>query len=255
VIAVLGLGGVLVGFPLAALAERSLRVGDGYGLGHYRALGHRAAVLPASGLDAVLTSLRIALVAAGVATAVGVVASMVVVRGGRPGRALEALALVPLGVSAVTLGFGYLLAFQVGELRRSPWLVPLAHAVIGVPFVLASVVPALRSIDVRLREAAATLGASPFQVWRSVDRPVLARAAAIGAGFATAVSIGEFGATSFLARSRNTFTAPLAIFRLLSQPGDELRGQAWALSVVLGAVVSALAGLLELRRGRTVSAL
>ena len=118
-----------------------------------------------------------------------------------------------------------------------------------------AVVPALRSIDVRLREAAATLGASPFQVWRAVDRPVLARAAAIGAGFATAVSIGEFGATSFLARGRNTFTAPLAIFRLLSQPGDELRGQAWALSVVLGAVVAALAGLLELRRDRVVSAL
>lgn len=252
---VLALVAVVVGLPVGALVERSLRVGDGHGLAHYRALAEPVALLPTTALDAVTTSLRIALVAAAIATTVGVVAALVVVRGGRLGRALEATTLVPLGVSAVTLGFGYLLAFRFGEVRHSPWIVPMAHAVIGLPFVLAAVVPALRSIDGRLREAAATLGASPSAVWRTVDLPVLRRAAVIGAGFSVAISVGEFGATSFLGRGEQTFTAPLAIFRLLSQPGAALRGQALALSVVVGAVVALVAGLLEQRRGRTVSAL
>ena len=53
----------------------------------------------------------------------------------------------------------------------------------------------LRAIDPRLREAAATLGASPARVWREVDLPIVARAALVAAGFAFAISLGEFGAT------------------------------------------------------------
>jgi thiamine transport system permease protein len=253
--AVLALAAVVVGAPLAALVERSLRVGDRYGFAHYRALTEPVALLPVTAFEAVLTSVRVALVAGVVATVVGVLASLTVVRGGRTGRVLEAMTLVPLGVSAVTLGFGYLLAFRYGDLRRSPWLVPAAHAVIALPFVLAAVVPALRSIDRRLREVAATLGASPWAVWREVDRPVLQRAAVIGAGFSVAISMGEFGATSFLGRGREGFTAPLAIFRLLSQPGAAIRGQALALSVVIGLIVAVLAAVLEQRRGKTVSTL
>lgn len=171
------------------------------------------------------------------------------------GRVLEAVALLPLGVSAVTLGFGYLLGFTLFDLRRSIWLIPTSHAVIGLPFVLAAVVPALRSINPRVREAAATLGATPAMVRRTVDWPLVRRALATGAGFAAAVSVGEFGATSFLARGDESFTAPLAIFRLLSNPGQQLRGQALALSVVLGLVVAMLAAVIELRRDEGVSLL
>lgn len=252
---VLALVAVVVGVPLAALVERSLRVGEGYGIAHYRSLAEPVALLPVTAVEALATSLQVAAVAGALASVVGILAALVVVRGGAVGRVLEAAALVPLGASAVTLGFGYLLAFALADLRRSPWLVPAAHAVIGLPFVLAAVVPALRSVDPRLREVAATLGAGPWSTWWQVDRPVLARAAVVGAGFAVAVSMGEFGATSFLGRGQGTFTAPLAIFRLLSQPGAAVRGQALALSVVVGAVVAVLAGLLELRRDRSVSAL
>lgn len=250
--AILGLVGAVVGLPLATLVERSLRVGDGYGWDHYAALARPVPVLPATALEALVASLWIAAVAGVAATAVGVVASLVVVRGGPLGRVLEATTLVPLGVSAVTLGFGYLLAFAFGGFRRSVWLVPLAHAVIGLPFVLSAVVPAIRSIDPRLRQVAAVLGAGPVAVWRGVDLPVVTRAAVVGAGFSVAVSLGEFGATSFLARGPQGFTAPLAIFRLLGQPGAELQGAALALSVVIGAVVAVLAGVLEQRRGRRV---
>lgn len=239
---------VVVGVPIAALTEASLRVGDGYGFTHYRNLLEPVTLLPVSASRALLTSITFAVGAAIVAMIVGVMAAFAVVRAGRLGRLLEGAALIPLGVSAVTLGFGYLLAFTVLDLRRSPWLIPVAHAVIGLPFVLASVVPALRSIDDRYRQAAAVLGASPNLVLRLIDWPLVRRAAVTGGGFAFAISMGEFGATSFLSRGDNSFTAPLAIFRLLSQPGDLLRGRALALSVVLGAVVAVLAAVLERRR-------
>lgn len=247
---------VVIGGPLAALTGASLRTGEGSALGltNYRNLFEPVSLLPSSAAEAVMTSLRFGLMAAVVAVVIGVCSAFAVTRFGRLGRTIEVAALVPLGVSAVTLGFGYLLAFTVFDLRRSPWLIPVAHAVIGLPFVMASVVPALRAIDQRYRESAALLGASSLDVLRFIDLPLIRRAAMTGGGFAFAVSLGEFGATSFLARSDTAFTAPLAIFRLLSQPGDLLRGRALALSVVLGILVAMVAALAEWRRdGATVN--
>jgi thiamine transport system permease protein len=121
-----------------------------------------------------------------------------------------------------------------------------------VPFVVRAMVPVLRSIDPRLRDAAAVLGASPARVWREVDLPVVRRAMAVAAGFAAAVSLGEFGATLFIARPDRP-TIPVAIYRLLGRPGSANFGQAMALSTVL-MVVTALAVLLVewLRPGRAV---
>ena len=79
-------------------------------------------------------------------------------------------------------------------------LVPIAQALVAIPFVVRAVVPVLRAIDPRLREAAAMLGASPARVWREVDLPIVARAALVAAGFAFAISLGEFGATLFIVR-------------------------------------------------------
>lgn len=237
---------VVVGGPIAALIAASLRTGEnGLSLDNYRNLLDPVSLLPVSAAEALATSIGFGLIAAVVAVVVGVVTAFVITRFGRLGRLLDVAALIPLGVSAVTLGFGYLLAFTVLDLRRSPWLIPIAHAVVGLPFVLSAVLPALRSIDQRYREAATMLGARSSQVLRAIDVPLVRGAAVTGGGFAFAVSLGEFGATSFLARSDTAFTAPLAIFRLLSQPGDLLRGQALALSVILGAVVAVVAGLAE----------
>lgn len=244
---------VVQAVPAALMVAQSFRVADGFGFDHYLGLFERADVLPVSAASAVVNSLLFATGAAVVATFIGVAASSAIVAGGRLGRALEALNLVPLGVSAVTLGFGYLVGFAAFDLRQSIWLVPLAHAVIGVPFVVAAVAPAMRSVGLRIRQAAAVLGASPAVVWRTIDWPITRRAALTGAGFAAAVSLGEFGATSFLARGQESFTAPLAIFRLLSTPGQTLRGQALALSVVVGVVVALMAGFLERGRSSSVS--
>jgi thiamine transport system permease protein len=256
VIGIIGLVAIVVGGPLAALVAASLRTGDGgFGLTNYRNLVEPVNLLPVSAAEAVGTSLRYGTVAAIIAVLVGVTTAFVVTRTGLVGRSLEVAALIPLGVSAVTLGFGYLLAFTVLDLRRSTWIVPIAHAVVGLPFVLASVVPALRAIDHRYREAASVLGATPSLVVRLIDLPLIRRAALTGGGFAFAVSLGEFGATSFLARSDGAFTAPLAIFRLLSQPGDLLRGRALALSVVMGTLVAIVAAAAEWRRDDSIVSL
>ncbi len=246
---------VVVVAPMAALVEQSLRVGDGFGLSHYANLLERGPLLPVAPITALGRSVMFAVVAAAIAAAVGLLGASAIARGGRGGRLLEIGALVPLGVSAVTLGFGYLVGFAALDFRSSIWIVPIAHAVIGLPFVLAATVPAFRSIDSRLHEAAASLGADPATIRRRVDWPLVRTPLLTGAGFAAAVSIGEFGATSFLARGRSSFTAPMAVFRLLSQPGQLLRGQALALSVVIGLTVALLALVLERRRRDSVSLL
>jgi thiamine transport system permease protein len=146
--------------------------------------------------------------------------------------------MLPLGTSAVTLGFGFLVALdEPVDIRAAVWLVAIGHALVAIPFVVRITVPIMRSIRVRLREAAAVLGASPARVWREVDLPVIGRAALVAAGFSLAVSLGEFGATSFLARP-DAPTMPVAIYRFLSRPGSVNFGVAMALSVVLMVVTT-----------------
>jgi thiamine transport system permease protein len=102
----------------------------------------------------------------------------------------------------------------------------------------------LRSMDSRLREAGSVLGASPWQVWREIEMPIVFRALLVSAGFAFAISLGEFGATVFLARSDHP-TVPVAIYRFLSQPGALNLGQAMALSVVLMLVTGTVVLLID----------
>nr|MDJ0499093.1 ABC transporter permease subunit [Acidimicrobiia bacterium] len=137
------------------------------------------------------------------------------------------------------------------DLRTSVWIIPIAHALVAIPFVVRTAVPVLRSIRHQLREAAAVLGATPDQVWREVDMPMVSRAALIGAGFAFAVSLGEFGATSFLALPTNP-TLPTAIFRLLGRPGEASFTSAMALSTILMVFTAGAVLLIERLRKNTV---
>ncbi|HZB94667.1 MAG TPA: ABC transporter permease subunit, partial [Herpetosiphonaceae bacterium] len=147
---------------------------------------------------------------------------------------LDPLFMLPLGTSAVTLGFGYIIALDAPplNLRASPLLVPIAHTLIAFPFVVRAVLPVLRGINPRLREAAAVLGAPPGRVIWEVDAPIIARAVLIGAVFAFTISLGEFGATLLLSRPEFP-TMPVVIYRFLGQPGIENYGQALAMSTLL----------------------
>jgi thiamine transport system permease protein len=244
VIAVLAAGACFLGIPLAVLVERSLRVADGYGLAHYRALAAETPALLVEPWQAAANSLLFALAATSIALAVGFLTAAAVAR--RGGGTLDTLVMLPLGASAAMLGFGFVIAFDDPplDLRGSWWIVPIAQALVATPFVVRVVAPSWRAIDDRMREAASVLGASPRRVFREIDLPLLLRAAGVAAGLAFAVALGEFGATVFVARGDRP-TLPVAIFRFLGRPGAVNAGTAAALSVVLMALTAAAVLLAE----------
>ena len=253
-----GLGVLLVflGVPLAVLVERSLVVGGGHGFDAYRQLGHGTSVLLTEPWHAIVNSLVYATASTAIAVVVGGLAAVSVAGGSgrtqvaetsaRPlgTRLLDGLVLLPLGVSAVMLGLGFLIAFDTAPLdfRASPWIVPVAQSLVAIPFVVRIVAPTLRSVDPRQREAAALLGAPPWRVRREVDLPIVSRGLGVAAAFAFAISLGEFGATVFLARPDRP-TLPVAIYRFLGRPGETNLAEAYALAVVL-MVVTMLSVLL-----------
>ena len=169
---------------------------------------------------------------------------------GRVARFVDGVLLIPLGTSAVTVGFGFLIALdEPVDLRASPWLVPIAQAVIALPFVVYTMTPVLRSIDPRLHDAAAVLGASPARTWLAIDLPLVRRAVLVAAGFAFAISLGEFGATTVIARA-DVPTVPVTIARLLGRPGPLNTGQAFALSTVLMVLTASAVLLVDRWRPR-----
>ncbi|MFF2504746.1 ABC transporter permease [Streptomyces sp. NPDC058067] len=243
---------VLILLPLGVLIQRSFQGADGFGFAYYKALTSSdsgAFLVPP--IQAIGNSLQYALAATAIAVVIGGLAAAALTRrSGRLVRGFDALLMLPLGVSAVTVGFGFLITLDKPPLDlRGTWiLVPLAQALVGVPFVVRTMLPVLRAVDGRLREAAAVLGASPLRAWREVDLPMVRRALLIAAGFAFAVSLGEFGATVFIARPDNP-TLPVAVARLLGRAGDLNYGQAMALSTIL--MVVCAVSLLLLERIRT----
>ena len=242
--------GLIVVTPIAVLVMRSLSTPTGLALTHYVNLVNppRASAVFVSPGDAITNSLRFAVPAVMIAAGIGLMAAVVIVSArGRSGRIFDTVLMLPLGTSAVTIGFGFLVALdQPVDLRASAMLIPIAHALVAIPFVIRSTVPVMESVQRRLREAATVLGASPRQAWREVDLPLVSRALAVGALFAFAISIGEFGATSFIARPA-TSTIPVSIFRLLSRPGTF--GEAMAMAVILMVITGIAAMGIESMRG------
>ncbi len=244
----LGLVTLLLILPLASLAAESLRVGQSWSLRFYAALleNPRNAFLYIPPLAAVGNSLLYALTATAMAVPLGLCAAAFVHTRTTVARILDPLLMLPMTTSAVTLGFGFIIALDQPPLNlRSSWLlVPVAHALVGFPFVMRAVLPALEAIPPALREAARTLGAAPWRVWLDIDLPLLSRAVVLGGVYAFVISLGEFGATVFIARPR-TPTVPMAIYRFLSLPGSQNHGQAMAMSTVLMLVCAACFLLLE----------
>lgn len=234
----------LMGMPTIALVERSLRTsGDAHGLGNYAALLRPPArsVLPVSIAQAGANSLVTALIATALAGTLAMLITVATTRGPRWSRIVEGLAMAPLGVSSVVVGLGLLLTLNrevLGvDLRRSWWLVPIAQAVIAIPLAVRILVPAARSLEPKLRAAAASLGASPWRVWLRVDWPLLRAPMGLTLAFAFAIALGEFGATTFVARPDRP-TLPTAIARLLSRPGAENVGMGYATAVVLAVITA-----------------
>lgn len=240
---------VFLGAPMLALLMRSFSTENGWSFKFYAHLlmdtTHSVFFIPP--IQAVMFSLGFAVITVFIALVLGLPAAKFLTDFKGPITSfLDPFFMLPLSTSAVTLGFGFIIAFDEPplNLRASPILVPIAHSLVAFPFVVRSILPALHSLPKSLREAAAILGASSWQVWKTLDIPIIGRALVVGAVFAFTVSIGEFGATAFVARPQ-TPTMPVAIYRFLGQPGTLNYGQAMAMSSLLMMVSAAGFMLIE----------
>ncbi len=202
-------------------------------------LNRRDSIFHVPPVQAALNSLTYASLTVLLSLLLGFPAALALARPGRFEKAIDPFLMLPLGASAVTLGLGYIVTFNHplpffgnASLLTSPLLIPLAHTTIALPFVIRNLQTALATIPQRYREAAAVLGASRWQIWRTIDWPIISRATVSAGAFAFTVSLGEFGAASLLARPEYP-TLPTAIFLFLSHPGPLNYGQAMAMATLL----------------------
>ena len=230
----------LLAMPLVLVLFQSLIVSGGFGLDNYLNLGTRGArdLLNITFVEAAGNSIRNMLIAASIAFVLGTLIAWLLTR--TRFQSLDLVFLLPLGVSSVVLGFGFLVAFDADWFPfRSSWLIlPLAQALIALPMVIRLVYPALITIGKEPIEQAQLDGASNFQTWRFVESKLIRGVLLTALGFAAIISIGEFGASTFLANGSQA-TIPTLLFRLISRPGEQNYGMAMAVSAIL-IVLSAL---------------
>ena len=222
--------------PLAALVVRAVLHKGVIDLSNFASLAEksRGSLLFIAPLESIVNSLRFALLATVAALILGVIASYMINMRGRLARFFDPLFMLPLATSAVTLGFGFIVALDEPPLNlRASWLIiPISHTLVALPFVIRCVLPGLRAIPSALGEAARTLGAAPQDKLLSIDMPLLGRSIAVGATFAFTVSMGEFGASLFVAQ-RESVTIPVVIYRLLGDPGLSSYRQSLAMCALL----------------------
>lgn len=241
--------------PLASLPIRSLfrleanrgqraEVQYGFTADYYKELfiNRRGSVFYVPPIRAAFNSLAYASATVLLSLLLGFPAAFALAKPTRLEKILDPLIMLPLGSSTVMLGLGFIIAY--GKWLTSPLLVPFAHTLVALPFVIRTLQPAIASIPQRLRDAASTLGAPPLEVWKSIDLPILRRAALAAATFAFTVSLGEFGATLLISRPEYP-TIPVAIERFLSQPGGLNYGQAMAMATLLMLLTTAGILLIE----------
>ena len=238
---------VLLVAPLASLALRSFvkleptrgergEIERGLTLLFYRELGinRRGDLFFVPPIMAARNSFIFALITILITLSLGILVAYALLQQTAVNTVLDPLMMLPLGASAITLGLGFIIVFNRPPFStlRFPILVPIAHSLVALPFIVRTLSPALKNIPTSLRNAARVLGASPLRVWREVDLPLLAPSILVSTIFALTISLGEFGASTFLVRPDYP-TMPVAIFRYISQPGALNYGQALAMSTIL----------------------
>ena len=207
--------------------------------------------------DALRLSMTTAFAATATALVLGIPLAWILARTRFPGRSLaRALVILPMVMPPVVGGAALLFAFGRRGLLGGPvydstgfllpfsiWGVIAANTFVAMPFLVITVEAGLRSADTRYEDAAATLGASRWTVFRRITIPHVAPSIIAGAVLCWARALGEFGATVTFAGNLQgrTQTMPLAVFLALESD----REAAIALSLVL--IVVSLAVLVPLR--------
>ncbi|MFC0596563.1 ABC transporter permease [Thermus composti] len=192
---------------------------------------------------ALVNSLRFAFLALLLVLPLGVAYGVAARRSGL----LDLLGLLPLMVSPVAVGLGYLVAYP--GLRGSLFLLLAAYALLAYPLLARALLPALRSLPPSLQEAARTLGATPLRAFLRVELPLILPALASGVALALATVLGEFGASLVLWRPEWT-TLTLAIYERLGRPGEGPFREAQAAALLLAFLSGLLFYLLDRGRGR-----
>lgn len=243
---------IIIMTPLVVLISSSFHVGNNwstYAWTHLEEYEIRPGI--SSGVDplaSILTSVRFMVAAVSITLTIGIISTLAIYYSQKWGKLVDISLMLPLGTSAVTIGFGILITLNQGIVnwRTSSMLIPIGHSLIAIPFVVRLLLPVLRSQPSGYHDAAQSLGASPLKTMRSIDLARL-KAPVLGAiGIAAAISLGEFGATTFLTRSGNT-TAPIAISELIGKTGDVVHAQAFMLSSLLAIVIAAIVFLIEVK--------
>lgn len=227
---------LLIIAPMSMIVFKAFNEGDGL-IGNFVNLTSRGTrnLLNLSVLDSIGNSLRNMVISASIALVVGVIVSYLLAVPAKNfkqtvvNRILDIAFLLPLGISTVVLGFGYLVTFGGYPLPlRETWLVtPLIQSVMSAPIVIRLVYPALVSVDRSHYEAASTAGANRWQVWWFIELPMIRFSVYTAAAFAALVSLGEFGASSLLAYGDQA-TLPTVLYTLISKPGGQNYGMAMA---------------------------
>ncbi len=232
----------LIFLPLITVVWRAFRIDTGFGLQNFLNLAGFGArdVLSISVGHAAVNTLRNAIITVVLSMAVGTLASFLLSRPkrhvsqGRLQRVMDIVFQMPVGISSVVLGFGYLITFGGGIFPlRSSWLVtPIAQSLLTIPLVIRMVYPAITAIDNHLRETAQTESATPKQIWWLIEVPIIRNVLVMASGYCAIIAIGEFGAANFLAYGEQG-TLPTVLYQLISRPGAQNYGMALAASALL----------------------
>ena len=227
--------------PLISVVRRSILVGDRVNFFAW----HKIFTDPEI-FKALTTSLKYAVFTIAVSTTIGLFSACAIIYGSTRYKFLNILTALPVVVSAVTLGLGLIITFDVNPIDwRGAWLMmPIAHCMVAIPIVMRIISPTIRDLPNGLRDASQTLGATSWKMWRTIDLRIIQPALLTAAAIACAVSLGEFGASSFLVR-RNNETLPLMISRLLSRPGETIQAQAYAIATLLIVACVAIIGVVD----------
>ena len=227
--------------PLVSVVRRSILIGQKVNFSIWQNIFTDEEIF-----KSLTTSLKYAVFTIVVSTTIGLFGACAVIYGSARYRFLNLLMALPVVVSAVTLGLGLIITFDVNPIDwRGAWLMmPIAHCLVAIPIVMRIISPTIRDLPNGLRDASQTLGATTWQMWRTIDLRLIKPALVSAAAIACAVSLGEFGASSFLVR-RNNETLPLMISRLLGRPGEIIQAQAYAIATLLIVACVVIIGVVD----------
>ncbi len=188
--------------------SRLVTVWGGFSLRWYAGLWANAPLM-----DALMVSLRIALVSAVIATALGTLAAIALTRAGRfrGRRVLGGMVYAPLVMPEIVMALSLLLLFVALDMERGAMTITLAHATFTLCFVTVVVQAGLLKADRQLEEAAMDLGCTPVQAFVSITLPLLAPSILAGFLLAFTLSLDDLVIASFVSGPGAT-TLPMRIY-------------------------------------------